>query len=235
MKWIAFQFIALFTFFSLFFTSHQWVWANPGASKQSRFKQLFTADQPISSLGELNRLLKMQQPFESHINPDMHFGTYLIHKVNFAPANRIKKIIEKLKDLELTDRGEAHITVLTPPEHDAIKAAIPEFSMEKVNEAVKNWIQFTDWKVLGVGAARGQNFQNKYTEVYFLVVKSKELRFVRNLIARMYRIPKNIFDPKKQDFHITLGFTESDMFGIPKDGTSLDSDLTFEKLFNARL
>jgi len=171
------------------------------------------------------------QEFESHIKPEQFYGTYLIHKVSFNPVNRIKKAIEKIKGIQLVDRGEAHITVVTPPEHDAIQKAVEGFSMERVERFVRDKIQNLNWDTPGVGAARGLNPDGKYTEVYFLVARSSDLRMIRQEIAERFKIPVEIFDPTKQDFHVTIGFTESDLHGIPKNESTLQGDLGFDQLF----
>ena len=204
-------------------------------SSHRSFSDVFLRQDGSLKLARLFRKLFKSQEFESHINPDQFYGTYLISKVNFIPVNRVKETIEKIMGLELQDRGEAHITVITPPEHDAILASVAEFSMEKVEELVRNTIQNLRWDTLGVGASRGKNGKGQYSEVYFLVVNSPQLRFIRERVARYFNIPRDVFDPARQDFHVTIGFTESDLFGIPKDETSLEESLRFDKHFKAGL
>ncbi|MCO4780972.1 MAG: hypothetical protein KC646_01510 [Candidatus Cloacimonetes bacterium] len=175
--------------------------------------------------------IRESQNFESHIDLNNKYRTYLMHKVNFAPVNQVKSKIESEKNLVLKDRGEAHITVITPPEHDAIIAAgIKGFSMNAVEKDYASKIQSMDWSIRGIGVAKGHNFAGVYTEVYFLVVRSHQLRKLRVEVANKYKIPRKVFDPMKQDFHITIGFTVGDLFNIPKDETSLDPDLNLRNM-----
>jgi hypothetical protein len=168
----------------------------------------------------LSGSLYAPMPFEPHYAPDRFFGTYLIYNVPFKPVNKIKKQVEEITGINLKDRGEAHITVITPPERDAIIKHNPKFSMIQINELVGSYIQQLKWRAIGVGKAT-----NEKSTVYFIVVKSNALRAIRRLIAKMYDLPKNVFDPELQDFHVTVGFTESDVHNVAKDESSLVPEL----------
>ncbi|MCI5209936.1 MAG: hypothetical protein D3910_14330 [Candidatus Electrothrix sp. ATG2] len=190
----------------------------------------FTPDNypaPMNFQAEIHKPVK----FISNIDQSKHYGTYLVHNVNYEPILRLKKKIEKIRGLQLTDRGEAHITLLTPPEHDRIKAFNSDYSMHKVEELVSSSLQFCDWEAIGVGSAKGMNFEGKETEVFFIVIESKELRDIRRRVAKAFELPKRIFDPQSQDFHITIGFVVSDLYNIPKDRSTLQDDLSFEEIF----
>jgi 2'-5' RNA ligase len=188
-----------------------------------RFGVFKSAQGKIEECKQKSRLHKTM-PFVPHVSPKF-YGTYLVYNVNFAPVNEIKRKIESATGLELIDRGEAHITVLTPPEHDAIKKVIPEFSMDEINGYVSSFIQDIKWENMGVGTVKGKNHKDIYSEVFFLVVRSEGLRSLRRMIARMYQIPEDVFDPEIQDFHVTIGYTESDLHGVAKDATTLVKDL----------
>jgi hypothetical protein len=58
-----------------------------------------------------------------------------------------------------------------------------------------------DLEMLGVGTASG-----KGNTTYFIVCKSDSLEAVRT----RFNLPKH-------DFHITLGFNDKDVFGVPKN------------------
>ena len=66
-----------------------------------------------------------------------------------------------------------------------------------------------------------------------MVIRSRGLRAIRKLIAAEWSIPNKVFDPMQQDFHITIGFTVSDLFSrtgfeIKKDMSSIQLDLRLE-------
>ena len=87
---------------------------------------------------------------------------------------------------------------MTPPEYEVIKKWNPEFNMEEVNALVRPMIQWLHFRVLGIGRASSSD-----SRVYYFVVESKGLRSIRKLIAAEWRIPKELYDPNEQDFHVT--------------------------------
>lgn len=98
----------------------------------------------------------------------------------------------------LLDRGEAHITVITPPE---LRMLVKDGFIAP-NELC---ISSADLKLIGLG--RQTKDKNA---VYFVVVEWES--------AQNYR--KSIGLPR-QDFHITVAFRKSDIHNLPKDRTTL--------------
>ena len=179
-------------------------------------------------------LQKIYKPvaFISHNDPIKKYGTYLARNISFEPVSQIRRHIEMRRNLKLRHRGEAHITILTPPEYNQIREWNPSVNMNSINRLVGPVVQYLHFNVLGIGSVKGLNTNNEISEVFFLVVRSRGLRAIRKLIAAEWSIPKKIFDPMQQDFHITIGFTVSDLFSRPgfevrKDKSSLQLDLNF--------
>ncbi len=174
-------------------------------------------------------------PFVSHNKPSKIYGTYLARNISYKPITKIRTYIEKVRNLKLKHRGEAHITVLTPPEFNHIKRWNPSINMISIDHLVDSLIQYVHFNILGIGSLKGQNTNKQESEVFFLVIKSRGLRTIRKLIAAEWSIPKDIFDPMKQDFHITIGFTASDLFSrkgfeAKKDSSTIQLDLNFDSI-----
>ena len=139
----------------------------------------------------------------------------MARNISFEPVSQIRRHIEMRRNLKLRHRGEAHITILTPPEYNQIREWNPSVNMNSINRLVGPVVQYLHFNVLGIGSVKGLNTNNEISEVFFLVVRSRGLRAIRKLIAAEWSIPKKIFDPMQQDFHITIGFTVSDLFSRP--------------------
>lgn len=229
-KGLNMQFIRLFTLLLCLSLPLEAKTGSTSSSKFSKLQRIVT----VQKKQELFKQLKAPAEFLSH-NSSKPYGTYLIRNLPFSPAKRLKEAVEKALNLELMDRGEAHITVITPPEYDRMKAHNSAISMNSIEDLLKNFVQHSRFEVLGLGSLKGENSKKEISEVYFVVIESRQLRALRKLVAAEYDLPVEVFDPAAQDFHITLGFTKSDLFARPgfparKDRSSLDSRLVWEKV-----
>jgi hypothetical protein len=124
----------------------------------------------------------------------------------------IQKFLDELKDhlgdeydkyitnQQNRDRGSHHITVVNVMDYNKLskESGISNFvnSLDKVFK-----FPIDDLKMMGVGTAK----RNENT-TYFVVCKSEKLEAVR----RRYELPDH-------DFHITLGFSHKDVFGVRKN------------------
>lgn len=136
---------------------------------------------------------------------------YLSMNIDFDSITVIRKDVERIERLVLQNRGEAHITVITPPEFEQLKSVL---SMELLNEvALLNRIQETPFEIVCVG--RGQLKENrKVLSTYYVVLEAPELVSLRQTIATLYRTrggPASGFNPDDFYPHITVGFTERDL------------------------
>ena len=105
--------------------------------------------------------------------------------------------------------------------------------MNSINRLVGPVVQYLHFNILGIGGVKGPNINNEISEVFFLVFRSRGLRAIRKLIAAEWSIPPKVFNPMQQDFHITIGFTVSDLFSrkgfeIKKDVSTLKLDLSLK-------
>lgn len=165
-------------------------------------------------------------PFESHQGAGP-FDTAIAMNIQYSPVKSIREMLSTYLQYPLrfftgwNRDGEAHITVITPPEYtDVIKKFV---SIERIEEiALQNTIQISDLKVLGLG--RGiVNINDKAEETYFLIMKSKNLLKIRQQIYEEFVKNggnKNAWNPRHFHPHITIGYSLRDLHeadGVIKD------------------
>lgn len=131
---------------------------------------------------------------------------------------------ERSETLSLKNRGEAHITLITPVEYDKILKK--HLSIAEIHRiALQANIQQLPFKLLCIG--RGQReIDNKLEKTYYAVVEGPALIELRRQIEAAYIqqggkaqefIPEN-FHP-----HVTLGYTLRDLHfeeGVVKNKSS---------------
>jgi hypothetical protein len=134
---------------------------------------------------------------------------------------RYKNILEQLvkKVGPLQNRGEAHITVITPPEFT--KLTDPVFSKLNAVEIhnLFNNAQINKNDFNEICIAEG-SLKNTNLKTYFIVVQSEKILEFRRKIAHLAQTSKDKFDADLFFPHITLGFTERDLHfqdGVIKD------------------
>lgn len=141
-----------------------------------------------------------------------------------------KALLNKLevrKKLVLNNRGEAHITLITPPEYAILLTKIPRETLERlIDEFLKTTPRF-EHICLGTVSLKTAV---KSSQTYFVVISSPELFKFRKSIATLSGLKPKQFDPEAFYPHITLGFTNSDLHledGVIKDAKTCSTDLQF--------
>ncbi|KTC66778.1 hypothetical protein Lbir_3080 [Legionella birminghamensis] len=177
--------------------------------------------------------------FESHRGSGP-FDTAIAMNIQYATVKSIRDKLSAYLQYPLrffTDwnkDGEAHITVITPPEYTYI---IKKYlSIDRIEEiALQNYIQNSDLDVLGLGRGVAK-IQGKAEETYFIIMKSKNLLNIRQKVYEEFVKnggDKNAWDPDHFYPHITIGYSLRDLHeadGVIKDvAHSLDN--RFELLF----
>lgn len=165
-------------------------------------------------------------PFIGHSGPGQ-WDNSLAMNLPYEPAMNARQDISALLGLRLDyfkgwdQRGEAHITVITPVEYwDVLRNKL---TMAEINAiALGSGIQTSDVKLLGVGSGAAV-LNGKREETYFIIAESKNLSQIRRKIAHRF-IEKggrpDLFDPESFYPHITLGYTLRDLHitdGVIKD------------------
>ena len=101
------------------------------------------------------------------------------------------------------DHQSFHMTILSPKEYQlADKALIEQLLSPNVNSSFSNQLKIT---LLGLGKV----VQNS-KKTYFVVTQSSDAQLIRQR-----------FLLQAKDFHVTLGFDPSDIYGVKKDHSTL--------------
>lgn len=160
---------------------------------------------------------------------------YLSLNLNYEPLKEYFEKVDRYTYRPLKNRGEAHITIITPPEfQDDLSKFV---SIQEINEiAEKLHIQKSKYKPICMGKA-GLTDKDKYLESYFIVIESEDLLNIRKEISTLYKSRGgNKFDPLHFYPHITLGFTDRDLFesdGVTKDSKSCMKTLHVSPLLSS--
>lgn len=170
--------------------------------------------------------------FIEHVG-DKPMQSYLTQNIHFPPVDRLRGDLEGKLGVSLKNRGEAHITVVTPVEYDKVLA--PRLSMRKINEIARQaGIQSIPFEPLCIGAGQ-LKIDGRDEQAYFIVVNAPKLVELRRTVQQAFVaaggdgttfVPENFFP------HITLGFTKRDLHaedGVIKDSRSCLYRLEREK------
>ena len=161
---------------------------------------------PTPALAEFFRELYRPQTFISHDSTADNPG-WLGLPVAPAPVERLRAGINSLEGCVLQHRGEAHITVITPPEAERIRAHDPSLSMDVIQAVALPMLNVARWNSPGIGS-----LEQDGKRTWFLVVDSPDLRALREHIARTFLLPIEVLDPDAQDLHVTIGFIGGDFW-----------------------
>jgi hypothetical protein len=130
--------------------------------------------------------------------------------------------VEAATGLSLRDRGEAHITVVTPPEEQVLRARLS--GSEILAALGTDSIQQESFKVTCLGHGLVQAGHEKQ-ETFYAVIYAPGLVARRAHLAAAFRAAggsEGGFDPAHFYPHITVGFTHGDLH--EQDGVVKDRD-----------
>ncbi|HYX39540.1 MAG TPA: hypothetical protein VE954_41100 [Oligoflexus sp.] len=155
-------------------------------------------------------------------------SSYVDMKVPYAPIAALKKDIETREGVVLQSRGEAHITVIIPPEMSVLRTRL---SLEQINGLIEKMsIQATRLHIQCLG--RGQLKQNGQRQAtYYLLVQAPGLVQVRDKLRQMFVAAggdRQAFVAERYSAHITVGFTDRDLHAT--DGVIKDSKTCLYKV-----
>lgn len=184
---------------------------------------------------ELSDKIFRNVPYSSQYSED---GP-LIRSVDFKSVNALIPTLENkykklLKGKKLTDRNEAHITVITPPEGKTdffpgsigIDQVLPTDSMIAM---YKKKLQATKFQVKCIG----KQSNSDGNIVFYLVVESSDILNVRFDIADIIRVSGRDdipFHPTRNYYpHITIGFIGGDVHGVSKGPETCIVDIEIVK------
>ncbi|MBY0553426.1 hypothetical protein K2P97_02785 [bacterium] len=147
------------------------------------------------------------------------------------PYPQYKEMLAQLinKVGPLKDRGEAHITIISPPEFKVLTD--PKLSKMNARKITETYVALNKgvyrFKQVCIGSSE-KNLNEKKLKTYYIVVDSPDLLAFRREISKLSQVPKSKFDPDLFYPHITLGFTEKDLHyedGVIKDSKSCMKDI----------
>lgn len=177
---------------------------------------------PQQTIEYSSHMLFHKVDFIEHVNPNQPMQNYLSLNIAFSEVARIRQKLEARLGQTLKNRGEAHITVITPVEF--IKSqAMQKVGMKAVhNKALQYEIQNINYKPVCVGRGQKKDEKSGQTQqTFFIVVQSPELFELRKKIKEELQL--NDFSLENFYPHITLGFTHRDLHfeeGVVKDQDS---------------
>jgi 2'-5' RNA ligase len=148
---------------------------------------------------------------------------YLAMNLPYADYKPLFEEVQKTEGLTLKNRGEAHITVISPVEYDKIlKKHLSIADIHKIAQEFK----IQDAEVHPVCVGRGQKeIKGQMEKTYYVVVDSAALMELRGRIEEAYEKrggkPQE-FVPERFFPHVTLGYTARDLHY--EDGVHKDKD-----------
>ena len=156
------------------------------------------------------------EKFEKHAD-------YLVMTLPREGVSHLLPLIEEQDKIKLSARNEAHVTVISPPEFQTLKALI---SMSEINEIAERWeIQKSEVHAVCIG--RGEAALNGHEErTYFVVVEAENLFSIRRAVRDLFVERGGDAESFKADHfypHITIGFTKQDLHeqnGVIKNAKS---------------
>ncbi|WP_413294000.1 hypothetical protein ACLSU7_02600 [Bdellovibrio sp. HCB185ZH] len=162
-------------------------------------------------------------PFVAHEGSGA-FKNYLAMNLEYKGYQPLLKQTEDILKSPLKNRGEAHITVISPVEFDKVLSR--HLKMKDIHQVAEQMnLQKSAYHPLCLGKGT-LNIQGKEESTYFIVVESESLFKVRQAIEALY-IKKGgksgEFNPELFFPHVTLGYTERDLHyedGVKKDAAS---------------
>lgn len=170
--------------------------------------------------------LSFAQVFELKIKNDIYqnqFEEFLAHddavamNIRYEPIKSLRLQLENALNIKLDyfkewdADGEAHITVITPPEFNVLKTKL---SMKELNAIADRYeIQMARLMLLGLGHGK-MLIEDKVESTFFLIVDSYQLRTIRQMIFYEFVRrggDRSAFDPTWFFPHITIGYTKRDL------------------------
>ena len=167
----------------------------------------------------------------SHLpNPNAGARDYLSMNIDFNQVRPVFEMARERLGLDLKNRGEAHITLITPPEYAVLKRKL---SREDILAAVNNdSLQQAAFEVKCVGKGTIHDRGGDKSTVY-LVVQSPDLVERRRALRNQFESSggrAGDFDADKFYPHITVGFTDRDLHeadGVIKNTDSCVAPVKF--------
>lgn len=167
-------------------------------------------------------------PYVSHRGRGA-FANYVAIQLPYEPAAVLKAEVESGFSVQLRSRGEAHLTVITPPEfHDALSSRLTIDEIDAM--AVEDGLQRAAFEIECLGQATAL-VEGRRQSVFYVVLRAPAARAFRGRVEAEFRKRGGLasqFDADSYFPHITIGFTQRDLHfedGARKDASTCVADL----------
>jgi hypothetical protein len=160
----------------------------------------------VAVLSSQSLFAEISQQSVKALAKDYDRGTYAAIDYALAPFAPALRKAEDLNGGKLNTRGEAHLTVLTPPEYMRLDPKLRKLLLADLKEALSK--PGNEIKPLCIGKGQAE-VQGKTESTYFVVVDAKAVQTIREKYHLLDYYP-----------HVTLGFTKRDLHfedGVKKD------------------
>lgn len=148
-------------------------------------------------------------------------SSYVEMKVPYEPIAQLKQDVEKREGVSLQSRGEAHVTVVTPPEMTTLRTRL---SLEQINGLMeKSNLQRIPIQLNCLGRSQIKQGERRLA-TYYVVIQAPGLLKVREKLRQQFIAAggdRQAFVVERIHPHITVGYTERDLY--PDDGVIKDS------------
>ena len=192
---------------------------------------VFVACQQMQDKGDSGKPMKVSASgFDGAQMPFVPQTNYVAMPLPFAPFAELYQQLSARVPEKLISRGEAHVTVLTPPEFEKLKSHL---SIDEIN-AITTALEIQSVKVKPFCLGRGDTvIEGKHEQTYFVVVEAAGLLKIRLAVAEEFvkrgGLP-SAFIAEHFYPHGTVGFTKRDLFdqdGVIKNLKSCVYELAF--------
>ncbi|KAJ1741599.1 hypothetical protein LPJ68_002674 [Coemansia sp. RSA 1086] len=184
--------------------------------------RMVSSQRHLDKAAKQGRLAALELSAYQEDNGDTPFGSYLQQTLDYAPFSDLFESINATTGT-LQTRGEAHVTVVTPPEFDRVLKPAG-VTIEEIDDIAKQAnIQLSRLTPVCVGRFKGSLPNPKVDAdkgtflLYSLVVADEfgELLAIRKRVFELYRQRGGegaLFQPESFWPHVTIGFDRRDLF-----------------------
>jgi len=221
---VIFRRLAIFGFIAIFIgcahTSHQTDFHCEGESLEFKLDEI--------------RISGQSESYIRH-SGDQRFANYIGVNLKFAPYQKLFNELQN-KFGPLKNRGDAHVTVITPVEYeDVLKSHLSISEIHDLAEKFK--LQEASFKAICLARSIADLKDHPQESTYYVVLEAPDLVQFRRRVFEAFVAKggsSKTFDPEHFYPHITIGFSLRDLHesdGVKKDKSSCVAKLTLQDEF----
>lgn len=218
-------FLRLFEYFPLIFaliaTACQPRYYNADGGTLSRQTTSLTTIDTQTQERVASATYHLNRSIEEQAGAIQNKGSHWAVSIPFASISELTEQLKSASDLKLKNRGEAHITILTPDDLKLLQLT-PEKTSRILSIAQREPFSHVRFNVSCLGGIQTGN-RTTDPKVFYIVVDSEDiLNFRRKIREELFdnsacSSPDQDFCPDHYFPHITIGFTKSDIHPRVRD------------------